>query len=110
MSLGVTYIPIWGRPQEVGRKHPGDVGRGRPLVLHIGPYEDLPWTLYFYVLGMSVVDVLGKSARDVPRHYIEDYMGTSRGRLSKTSSGRNFSESGYCILVKKDKVFLSYVY
>ena len=81
ISLGVTYRAISGRPQDVGRKHPGDVGRRHPLALHIGPYEVVPWTLYFHVLRMSLVDVLGTSAGDVPQRYLEDHMGTSRGRL-----------------------------
>ena len=87
-SLGVTYRGIWVRLQ--------DVGRGRPLVLHIGPYGDVPQTLHFHVLGKSVRDVLRTSAGDVlrtsagdaPWRYIEDNMGTSTGRLSGTSSGR----------------------
>ena len=90
--VGVSYRAVWGRLQ--------DVGRGRPLVLHIGPYGDVPWTLHFHVLRTSVRDVLEtlagnvlrKSAGDIPWRYIEGHKGTSTGRLSGTSSERNFAE------------------
>ena len=106
--VGVTYRAMWERLPDVGRRRPRDVGRGRPLALHIGPYGDVPWTLHFHVLGTSVRDVLRTSVRyvlgtltgdvlrtlagDIPWRYIEDHMGTSTGRLSGMFSGHNFAE------------------
>ena len=89
-----------GRRDRVCRGRPQDVGRGRPLVLHIGQYGDvlgaLLWdvlgTPYFNVLRMLVEDVLRTSVGDVSWRYIEDHMGTSVGLLFGKSSGRNFAE------------------
>ena len=61
-SHGVTYKTVWGRPQDVtlgrpqdvifqfliddGRGRPKDVGRGLPLALLRGPYEDVHRTSF----------------------------------------------------------------
>ena len=85
-----------GRPHNVCRRRPQDVGGGRPMALHIVQYGNvrrmLLWdvlrTSYFNVLRAFVEDVLRTSVRDVPWRYIEDHMETSIGRLLGTSSGR----------------------
>ena len=71
------------------RRRPQNVGRGRPMELHIGQYGNilrtLQWdvnrTSYFNVLRTLVEDALRMSVGDVPWRYIEDHMSTSIGRL-----------------------------
>ena len=81
MLLGVTNETIWGRPRNVCRRSPQDVGRGCPLTLHIVHYGDVLRTSYFNVQRTSIKDVLRTSAGDVPWRYMKDYMGTSIGHL-----------------------------
>ena len=101
-SLGVTGQTIQGHCCNVCRKRPQDVGKGRPLALHIGHYWDdlrtLYWDVlrasYFNVQRISVEDVLRMLAGDVPWRYIEDLLGTISpfGEVLRTSLGRNFAQ------------------
>ena len=105
-----------GRPHNIYRKRPQNVGRGRALALHIGKYQDVLWrlhqdvlrTLYFNVLRTSVEYVLGKSVGDALWHYIKNHMGTSIERLFGTCSGRPrdvtlLSGLFFCLLPGKKK-------
>ena len=71
---------------------PQDVGRGRPMALHIGQYKDVLKTLHWNVLRTSYFNVLRTLVGDVPWCYIGDHMGTSIGRRLETSLGCNFAE------------------
>ena len=64
----------------IGRRRPQNVGRGRPMELHIGQ-RDVHRTSYFNVLRTLVEDALRMSVGDVPWRYIEDHMSASIGRL-----------------------------
>ena len=75
-SLCVRYWTMQGRPQDVCRRRPQGVGRRHLLVLHIGTSGEVLKSLYWNVFRTS----------------LQDHMGTSIGRLSRTSSGRNFAE------------------
>ena len=85
-----------GGPHNVGRSFPQDVGRVRPIALHIGQYGDvlrtLHWvilrTSHFNVLRTSVENVLRESVQDIPWRYIEDHIETFIGRFLGKFSGR----------------------
>ena len=82
-----------GTSSYVCRRRPQDVGRGRPLALHIGQYGDVLRTLhwdvlrmsYFSLLRASVEDLLRTLVGDVINRYVMDHMGMSIGRLLRTS-------------------------
>ena len=92
-SLGVKYYTLCGRPHNVCRRRPQDVGMRPPMALYIGQYGDvlrtLAWdvlrTSYFNVLSTSVKDVFRTLVGDAPWRYKEDHMGTSIGKLLGTS-------------------------
>ena len=44
-SLGVESKTAWGRLHNACRRCPQDIGRGRPMGLHIGQYLDVLITL-----------------------------------------------------------------
>ena len=79
MSLGVKYQPVLGRPHNVCRRCPEDVGRGRPIALHVGRYGCRE------VVRALHLDALRTSVGDIPWRYIEDRTGTSIRRLLGTS-------------------------
>ena len=70
----------------MSKGRPQDVGRTRPLALHIRQCEDIP--------GTSAGDVIRMLVDDVPWCYIEDHMGVSIEHLLGTSRrwfGTSFS-------------------
>ena len=115
MSLSVVCRIIWGGPQDVCRGCPRDVGRRRPLALHIGLYGYVLRRSVQDVHGMSVGDALGVTYRTVLGRPLDvtfsrpqdvssgrllalhrgsygDVHKTSFAGFLRTSSGRNFAE------------------
>ena len=85
-SLGVTGQTIQGHCCNVCRKRPLDVGKGRPLALHIGHYWDDLRTLYWDVLRASYFNV----HRATQRTFWERI--SPFGEVLRTSLGRNFAQ------------------
>ena len=56
----------------VCRRHPQDVGRGRPMALHIGPYGDVPRTLHWNVFRTSYFNVLRTSVENFLKTLVGD--------------------------------------
>ena len=96
--LGFTDQTIWGHPRNVCRRRPQDVGRGRPLALHIEHgcvlkilHWDVVRTSHFSSKRTSVEDV-GRRRR---QGFIQNTMGASSGRYIGTLSRRHISSGRY---------------
>ena len=98
-------MTVWEGPHNACRRRLQDVGRGPPMVLHIGKYGDVLRTTFgrpLDVIFQSPKDVGRGRPQDVGRgHPLVLHRGpygdahrTTFGIVLRTSWGRNFTEWG----------------